>query len=97
MKLVDAIALGRFCGLNTVEECIANIELHYWWVVSYSELSEKKEIFYKDVKAYELGTLELDWDYINAEIEKQNKVMEEYYKMPEHDYEDLDWELELFR
>lgn len=71
MKLQEAIILGRFVGLNTVEECILNIELHYWQMMPFSDYENESKEFYAQVRAYEAETLQLDWDYINKETQRQ--------------------------
>lgn len=70
MKLIDAVIMGRFCGLKTVKEAIANIDLHYWYLVPYSEISEARKSFYKEVQAYEAGELILDEELIEKELKK---------------------------
>jgi hypothetical protein len=95
MKLQDAVIMGRFSGLHTVNECILNIELHYWQVLPYSELSSEQKEFYNDIKAWEAGELELNWKYINAEVERQEKEFLEYCNTVQNQDCGLDY-LELF-
>jgi hypothetical protein len=77
MKLVDAVIMGRFCGLETVSECIYNIDLHYWQVISYKEVEAEQKELAADIRAWETGALQLDWVYIEAEVSKQWKEYEE--------------------
>ena len=84
MKLQDAVLMGKFCGLETVGECILNAEMHYLTMIPYSDIPNEVNELEKEIKAYEEGTLELDWDYINAEAERQQKEYEEYCKKHEH-------------
>lgn len=39
MKLVDAIDLGKECGLETVGECILNIDMHSPSLFSYTDVN----------------------------------------------------------
>jgi len=45
MKLDAAIALGDACGLETIEECVCNVEMHAMSLFLYSEVeAELKEL-----------------------------------------------------
>ena len=66
-------------GLHTVSECIANIDLHYWQLLPTHEWIETRDRFYKEVNAYENGELKLDWDDIEAEVDRQRRDEEEYF------------------
>jgi hypothetical protein len=66
-------------GLNTVDECIANIDLHYWQLLPYHTWKVSQDEFYDQVKKYENGELELDWDDIEAEVDRQRRDEEEYF------------------
>lgn len=94
MNLHQAIVMGRFCGLETVEECIANIELHYWNMLPYSEIAAAREEFFKEVNKWETGDVILDWDLINAEVAEQQKEYENWMdnqpKEPDL-LEEFDW------
>jgi hypothetical protein len=93
MKLIDVVLQGKFCGLETVEECILNFELHMMQIFPYSELERECKELIKDVQAYEDGTLTIDWDFIETETIKS---MKEYIAYCEkHQKKDL--ELEFLR
>jgi hypothetical protein len=78
MKLHDAILMGRFCGLRTVDECVLNIELHSMSLFVYTDIAKEEEELHKELDAYKKGTLKLDWEAINTEVAKQHKEYEEY-------------------
>lgn len=82
MKLIDAIVMGRFCGLQTVGECILNIDLHYWDLIPPSELAEAQKRFAKDIRDWEAGKYEIDEEYIKQQLERLEKA----YGDPEPDY-----------
>jgi len=71
MKLHTAIIMGKFCGLDTVDECVFNAELHYFPCIPYYELDREAAELYQEYKAYMNGTLILDWDEINKQVEKE--------------------------
>jgi len=79
MKLQEAIILGRFCGLNTVDECITNIDIHYWQCISNKELNRERAEFEKDINNYKIGRLKLDWDYINKKVKEDQEEYEDWY------------------
>jgi len=58
VKLKDAIELGKDCGLNTIEECIINVEVHAINFFPYKKINEElKELYegYEEVKnSYDL-------------------------------------------
>lgn len=91
MNLHEAIVFGKFCGLNTVNECIANIELHYWHLLPELEAASIRKEFYKEVKKYEKGELVLDWDLISRKVAEQEKEFESWEK----EHESID-NLEFF-
>jgi len=96
MKLETAIIIGNFCGLKTVEECILNIELHYWNLLPPSELGVERSDFNLEVKKWEKGELDLDWDYINSQVEQQHFEYEEYCKSLEEHEKAMD-DFDFFR
>lgn len=75
MKLVDALELAWLCGLETVEEAILNVELH--WVYGPGELpvQELAEL-YQDAAGHNLQALVVDLlpqeqrDQLDAELEQ---------------------------
>lgn len=52
MKLKDAIGLGRACGLETVEECVRNIEIHCMSLFLYTKLEAELLELNKEYKEY---------------------------------------------
>lgn len=51
MKLEEAIKLGKDCGLETVEECIRNIELHAISLFKYEDINKELNELHNDWKA----------------------------------------------
>jgi hypothetical protein len=41
MKLKEAIELGHDCGLETVEECIRNVEIHATMLFKYEDINKE--------------------------------------------------------
>ena len=76
MKLHDAVVTGRFCGLETVEECVVNVARHSMSLFLYSELAEKLNAIYTEYDLWKAGALEIDFDAIDAENDKAYKEME---------------------
>jgi len=76
VKLKDAIELGKECGLNSVEECVSNIEIHAMNLFPYKKINEecrfigevnsnkKMKIEYQNEKIVDLniGKLEKVWN-----------------------------------
>lgn len=91
MKLHDAIVMGKFCGLHTVEECIYNIELH-WNTFTEEDIVE----FTKDVNLYFTGKLLINWDAVNAEVKDLEKDLEKEYEEDCRNNPPVDEKLELF-
>jgi len=89
MKLFDCITMGRFMGLHTVEECMSNYYLHYLHILPHDQATPCQEELELEFSQYEKGELELDWDKINKEVERQNKEMEEYF---EKQYDELKYD-----
>jgi len=58
MNLKEAIEMGKECGLDTIEECITNVEIHAVNFFPYDKIDEElKELYegYKEVKnSYDL-------------------------------------------
>lgn len=78
MKLQDAIILGRFCGLQSVKECYLNIHFHYWNTLPLDEVEKEKTELDRELAEFECETLELDWNYIDQEVKKQEKEFSDY-------------------
>jgi hypothetical protein len=96
MKLRDCVLMGLFCDLETVEECVANYDMHYLQCIPYSEVNEDIAELVKEIKAWQAGTLVLDWDELHAENAKAWKEYEEYCKAemakPSTPIEEIDFE-----
>ncbi len=52
MKLVDALSLGKECGLHKVSECVFNVELHALNIFSYIEMFNELKELHDDVEKY---------------------------------------------
>ena len=50
MKLNEAIDLGKECGLETIEECLLNVELHSTSLFAYSKLNQELTELYEDLE-----------------------------------------------
>ena len=93
MKLESAVKMGRFCGLNTVEVCIFNVQRHVISLFPYTEMETELKELYKEYEEYEKGNITLDFEA----IDKENKeVEEEYFKEMENQEPPSDEDLELF-
>ena len=73
MKLLEAVLLGRFCGLVTVEECVRNIDMHWMSMFSYDKIDEELMELFSEYGLYKMGELTLDWYFIEAETERSHK------------------------
>lgn len=85
-------------GLETVEECIANYYLHYRFAMPYLRWDYETKELEKDIKAWEEGELELDWNRINENVETFHKEYEQWLEkhlQEGRNESDLDY-LELF-
>ena len=76
MKLKEALSLGFSCGLDTVEECITNIEHWATSLFIYTELDDEFAELYGELKLYHNGYLKLDIDAIKFE---SRKAIKDYY------------------
>ena len=95
MKLEEAVIMGKFMGLDSVAECILNTELHYWSLLPPSDVGVERSEFNLEVKKWEEGKLDLDWDYINAKVEEQKEEYNDWLDRQNFDVEIDD--LEFFR
>jgi len=84
MKLRTAILTGKFCGLNTVDECVFNAELHYFPCIPYYELDREAAELYQEYKAYMDGTLIPDRAEINTQVKKEQDAYEAYCEAQEN-------------
>jgi hypothetical protein len=78
MKLRDCVLMGLFCGLETVEECVANYDMHYLQCISYKEVGEDIDELAEDIKAWQVGELILDWDVMRKENAQAWKEYEDH-------------------
>ena len=49
MKLKECIELGRECGLETIEECILNVELHSASLFKIDNIAKEISELYNDL------------------------------------------------
>jgi len=76
MTLQEAVIMGKFCGLETVEECVRNIQYHFN-MFSYKEYPVIWEALLEQYFLWKEGKLTLDWDFIRAEVAAEYKAYEE--------------------
>lgn len=50
MKLINAVDIAKSCGLNTIKEAFANIDIHATMVFSYKEMEGELQELYVEVK-----------------------------------------------
>ena len=50
MKLAECLELGKGCGLDTIDECVLNVEMHATMLFPYSEIKRELEELYEEVK-----------------------------------------------
>lgn len=96
MKLWQVVADGRFCGIETVEECIANFYLHGMDLFPYNALEYELRELRNDIQNWEADKLDLPWDRINEEVSNRMKSYEEWLDSIEGDpseVEDLEFRL----
>ena len=82
MKLHNVIVEGRFCGLDTVDQCVANYYLHYPYALPVLAWE------------YETAELELNWGRIEDEVEQMHKDFEE---LCDKGFKELDAALEILQ
>lgn len=93
MNLIAAVTLGRFCGLNTVEECISNIERHSISLFIYTEMQEELEELHEDYDLFLDGHYKLDIEKIDKENQEEMDRWIEQEKNQEFDEsEDLNFD-----
>ena len=95
MKLWQVLAQGRFCGLETVEECISNFYLHGIDLFPYNALEYELRELRTDIAAYEAGKLDLPWDRINENVAECEASYERWLaeNEPVSEEEDLEFRL----
>ena len=92
MKLRDAVLAGRFCGLETVEECWHNIHLHYGPCIPFDQHPKEFGELNQEYADYLAGDLILDWPAIEAEVEEELKKYEQYCNdNPPGDCQEIDF------
>ena len=79
MKLKECIIMGKFMGLQTINECISNYELHYIQTLPYDKVAKDRNEIYEEYNKYFKGELKLDWDAIDKEVNKQLEDMNKYF------------------
>jgi hypothetical protein len=95
MKLWQVVAQGRFCGLETVEECISNFYIHGIDLFPYNALEYELRELRSDIQAYEAGNLDLPWDRINESVAACEAAYEEWAEQNEPVPEEEDLEFRL--
>lgn len=96
MTLTNAVEMGRFCGLNTVEECISNVERHSISIFKYTELQKELEELHEDYDLYLDGHYKLDIEAIDRknkeEMDRWIAEEDEYHRThPNEEVEDFDF------
>jgi dihydroorotate dehydrogenase len=51
MKLVDAVDIAKACGLTTIKDAFANIDIHATMVFAYTKMEEELNELYKEIIA----------------------------------------------
>lgn len=92
MKLQDAIIMGRFMGLQSVDECYHNAELHYFSVLPYDKVEEERAELVCELSLYDAGYLGIDWEFVDDEVKKQNKEFIDYCEANPPSDEDFNME-----
>ena len=49
MKLEESFRIGKECGLTTIGECVANIELHSTMFFKYSDIQKEIDELYQEI------------------------------------------------
>ena len=52
MKLTDCIEFGKDCDLETVEECVATVDIHAPSIFSYSEIEKELAELHKEYEEW---------------------------------------------
>ena len=71
MNLTDAVKMGRFCGLTTVDECVSNIERHSMSLFKYTEIPKELRELYNDLTLYRRGEYPIDFKAIDTENKEE--------------------------
>jgi hypothetical protein len=91
MKLQDAIIDGKFCGLNTVKECYQNAIRFIYQLFPYHQAPHEEAELHCEFVAYEEGYLGIDWEFVDSELERLDRELEEYNE--KHPPCDVDFDL----
>jgi len=67
MKLKEAMELGIACGLETIEECILNIEIHSPSLFLYEEINQELNELYEDLKEQHPDTYDKLFKKVNKD------------------------------
>ena len=78
MKLENAIISGRFCGLETVEECYINASRFMMQLYPYEEAAEQQFELDQEMAAYKADYGAIDWDRIDEEVRKTEESYEKW-------------------
>lgn len=60
MKIEKALEMAYICGLETVDEAIANVELHWSNIFDYSTMQMEMNELYESIKPEHEGKLVVD-------------------------------------
>lgn len=88
MKLEKAIECGYACGLNTIEECIGNIEHYAMHIFKYDEIAEELRELGREYGEYLAGNLTFDIDTIHKKVDEEMEKL--FPKQEELSQEDMD-------
>lgn len=79
MKLKQAVIMGKFCGLETVEECVNNFYLHAHQMMPYRDVPEALEELSMEYHHYKEGILTLDMAEIDDEVARELDNYDDWY------------------
>ena len=71
MKLIKAVDIAKACGLNTIKQTFANIDIHATMVFSYKEMEgELQELYVEIDNLYKEMNRSIDDEITIEEYEK---------------------------
>lgn len=79
MKLHEAVSMGLFCGLKSVDECVRNIENHSMSLFHYPKINKELKELFDEQDLFLEGKLELDWDALNKANDQAMLDYKAYY------------------
>ena len=85
MKLRDVVVEGKFCGLETVEECVTNYYIHRTMMMPDSEIANETKELEEEIRGYEEGILTLDMAEIDAEVARMDAEYNDFCEQMEYD------------